>query len=62
MTYTVDPDITVASTLDSAFYGDESAFALARERVFARHGSGSAIFATSRRANRLRRTTSCPVS
>jgi choline monooxygenase len=36
MTYNVDTDITVASTLDSAFYRDESAFALARERVFAR--------------------------
>jgi choline monooxygenase len=36
MAYTVDADITVASTLDSAFYRDESAFALARERVFAR--------------------------
>ncbi len=36
MTYAVDADITVASTLDSAFYRDESAYALARERVFAR--------------------------
>jgi choline monooxygenase len=34
--YTVDPDITVASTLDAAFYRDESAFALARERIFTR--------------------------
>jgi choline monooxygenase len=34
--YAVDPDITVASTLDAAFYRDEDAFALARERIFAR--------------------------
>jgi choline monooxygenase len=36
MAYAVDPDITVASTIDSAFYRDEAAFALARERIFAR--------------------------
>ncbi|HZI84382.1 MAG TPA: SRPBCC family protein [Casimicrobiaceae bacterium] len=36
MSYAVDPDITVASTLDAAFYRDEEAFALARERIFAR--------------------------
>jgi choline monooxygenase len=36
MTYSVDPDITVASTIDSAFYRDEAAYALARERIFAR--------------------------
>ena len=36
MTYAVDADITVASTLDSAFYRDEAAYALTRERVFAR--------------------------
>jgi choline monooxygenase len=34
--YAVDPDITAASTLDAAFYRDEAAFALARERIFAR--------------------------
>jgi choline monooxygenase len=36
MTYSVDPDITVASTIDGAFYCDETAYALARERIFAR--------------------------
>jgi choline monooxygenase len=36
VTYAVDPDITVASTIDSAFYRDEAAYALARERIFAR--------------------------
>ena len=36
MAYAVDPDIAVASTLDAAFYRDEKAFALARERIFAR--------------------------
>jgi len=36
MAYSVDPDITVASTIDSAFYHDETAYALARERIFAR--------------------------
>jgi choline monooxygenase len=34
--YQVDPDITVAATLASHFYRDESAWTLARERVFAR--------------------------
>ena len=34
--YTVDPDITVATTIASSFYRDEAAFTLARERVFAR--------------------------
>jgi len=34
--YTVDPDISVAATIASSFYRDEAAFALARERVFAR--------------------------
>jgi choline monooxygenase len=34
--YSVDADITTASTIDSDFYHDESTFALARERVFAR--------------------------
>jgi len=34
--YSVDPDITVASTIDSAFYRDEATYALARERIFAR--------------------------
>ena len=36
MNYAVDPDITVASTIDARFYSDEEAFALARERIFAR--------------------------
>jgi len=36
VTYAVDPDITVASTIDTAFYRDEAAYALARERIFAR--------------------------
>ena len=36
MAYAVDPDITVASTIDAAFYRDEATFALARERIFAR--------------------------
>ena len=36
MRYAVDPDITVASTIGAAFYRDEHAFALARERIFAR--------------------------
>lgn len=34
--YSVDPDITVAATLDAAFYRDEAAFARSRERIFAR--------------------------
>jgi choline monooxygenase len=34
--YAVDPDITVASTIDSAFYCDETTHALVRERIFAR--------------------------
>ncbi len=34
--YAVDPDITVAATLPASFYRDEAAYALARERVFAR--------------------------
>src|SRR5436309_14502917 len=36
MIYSVDRDITVASTIESAFYRDEAAYALARERIFAR--------------------------
>jgi choline monooxygenase len=36
VSYAVDPDITVASTLDAGFYRDEAAFSLARERIFAR--------------------------
>lgn len=36
MNYEVDPDITIARTLASSFYRDEAAYALARERVFAR--------------------------
>ena len=34
--YAVDPDITLASTLPSAFYRDEQAYELTKERVFAR--------------------------
>jgi choline monooxygenase len=34
--YAVAPDITLASTLPSAFYRDEQAYQLAKERVFAR--------------------------
>jgi choline monooxygenase len=34
--YSVDPDITVASTLPGAFYSDADAFARMKERVFAR--------------------------
>jgi choline monooxygenase len=34
--YEVDADITVARTLDSAFYSDASAYGLAKERIFAR--------------------------
>jgi choline monooxygenase len=34
--YDIDPDITVAATIASSFYRDEAAYALARERVFAR--------------------------
>ena len=36
MTYAVDPDITVASTLPGSFYSDAEAFARLKERVFAR--------------------------
>lgn len=36
MSYAVDPDIASASTLPGSFYSDAEAFALARERVFAR--------------------------
>jgi choline monooxygenase len=36
MRYTVDPDITVAHSIDSAFYRDEAAYAQACERIFAR--------------------------
>jgi choline monooxygenase len=32
----VDPDITVASTIDSLFYRDEATYARARQRIFAR--------------------------
>ena len=35
MIYSVDRDITVASTIESAFYRDEAAYALTRERIFA---------------------------
>jgi choline monooxygenase len=34
--YSVDPDITQATTIASAFYRDDAAYALARQRVFAR--------------------------
>ena len=34
--YSVDSDITVASTIDGAFYCDVATYALARERIFAR--------------------------
>lgn len=34
--YSIDPDIAVASTIDSSFYRDEQAYALARQRIFAR--------------------------
>ena len=34
--YAVDPDITVASTLEARFYADSAAFAAAKERLFAR--------------------------
>src|SRR5688572_17593890 len=34
--YSVDPDITIASTLPGRFYSDEGAFGAMRERVFAR--------------------------
>ncbi len=36
MTYSIDPDIRMASTLPGAFYEDGEAFAATRERVFAR--------------------------
>jgi choline monooxygenase len=36
MRYSVNPDITIASTIDSAFYRDEDSFSLARDRIFAR--------------------------
>ena len=36
MTWFVDPEIAVASTLDHSFYRDEATYALARERIFAR--------------------------
>jgi choline monooxygenase len=36
MTYAVDPDITVASTLPGSFYSDAETFARLKERVFAR--------------------------
>ena len=34
--FTIDPDVTLASTLPSAFYLDPAFHALTRERVFAR--------------------------
>src|SRR5512132_2576709 len=36
MRYCVEADITRAATLSAAFYRDEAAYELARERVFAR--------------------------
>jgi choline monooxygenase len=36
MKYTVDPDITAASTLPGTFYSDENAYLATREHVFAR--------------------------
>jgi choline monooxygenase len=36
LVYACDPDITRAATLDPAFYRDEAAYAVARERIFAR--------------------------
>jgi choline monooxygenase len=36
MLFSVDPDVSVASTLDKRFYLDEAAYAQARERIFAR--------------------------
>jgi len=36
MTYSVDADIAIASTLDKAFYSDNATYASARERIFAR--------------------------
>ena len=36
LTYSVDPDITLATTIASSFYRDAAAYALTRERVFAR--------------------------
>ena len=36
MAYSIDPDIAAASTLASAFYRDEAAYAASLERVFAR--------------------------
>src|SRR5687767_7793437 len=35
-TYTIDPDITTATTLPSSFYRDDAAFEAAKDRVFAR--------------------------
>jgi len=34
--YSIDPDVAVAAALPGAFYRDEQAYALAKERVFAR--------------------------
>jgi choline monooxygenase len=36
MDYSTDPDITIAATLDAAFYRDAAAHAKAKERIFAR--------------------------
>ena len=36
MKFTIDPDITTATTIDSSFYNDEANYKLAREKIFAR--------------------------
>ena len=36
ISYTVDPDITKASTIDARFYHDVAAYAVSSERIFAR--------------------------
>ena len=36
ISYTVNPDITKASTIDARFYHDAAAYALSSERIFAR--------------------------
>ena len=60
MKYTVDPDITRAATLDSAFYADEAAYADdARAHLRAERGSGWATSPTCRSQERSRRATCC---
>ena len=36
ISYTVDPDITKASTINARFYHDAVAYAVSSERIFAR--------------------------